>query len=45
VRLQEIACHHWPLTERPDAVREAIERWCEQVLLPAEMADVQAGVE
>ncbi|RPH43439.1 MAG: alpha/beta hydrolase [Burkholderiales bacterium] len=24
----EIACNHWPLTERPVEVREAIERWC-----------------
>lgn len=27
--LMEIACNHWPLTERPVEVREAIERWCE----------------
>lgn len=26
---QTIDCHHWPLTERPVEVREAIERWCE----------------
>jgi pimeloyl-ACP methyl ester carboxylesterase len=34
-RLQqaEIDCQHWPLTERPDEVREAIERWC--YVLPA----------
>jgi pimeloyl-ACP methyl ester carboxylesterase len=25
-----IDCHHWPLTERPDEVRDAIERWCDQ---------------
>lgn len=24
-----IACHHWPLTERPAQVRAAIERWVE----------------
>jgi len=24
-----IACHHWPLTEKPVEVRTAIERWCE----------------
>ncbi|HMS78062.1 MAG TPA: alpha/beta hydrolase [Burkholderiaceae bacterium] len=24
----EVACNHWPLTERPVEVREAIERWC-----------------
>jgi pimeloyl-ACP methyl ester carboxylesterase len=23
-----IDCHHWPLTERPDEVRAAIEDWC-----------------
>jgi len=23
-----IDCHHWPLTERPEEVRAAIERWC-----------------
>jgi len=23
-----IDCHHWPLTERPDEVRQAIETWC-----------------
>jgi pimeloyl-ACP methyl ester carboxylesterase len=28
VQLQTIDCHHWPLTERPREVREAIERWC-----------------
>lgn len=27
VRLQGIECQHWPLTERPREVREAIERW------------------
>jgi pimeloyl-ACP methyl ester carboxylesterase len=25
--VQTIDCHHWPLTERPDEVRQAIERW------------------
>ena len=25
----EVACNHWPLTERPVEVREAIERWCD----------------
>jgi hypothetical protein len=24
----EVDCNHWPLTERPVEVREAIERWC-----------------
>ncbi len=28
VVVQSIDCHHWPLTERPVQVREAIERWC-----------------
>ena len=28
VQLQAIDCHHWPLTERPLQVREAVERWC-----------------
>ena len=27
----EIDCHHWPLTERPDDVRRAIESWCDDV--------------
>jgi pimeloyl-ACP methyl ester carboxylesterase len=27
VELQAIACHHWPLTEQPEAVRHAIEGW------------------
>lgn len=25
-----IDAYHWPLTEKPQAVREAIERWCER---------------
>jgi pimeloyl-ACP methyl ester carboxylesterase len=33
VTVQTIDCQHWPLTERPDEVRRAIERWCEA--LPA----------
>jgi hypothetical protein len=28
VTVQTIDCQHWPLTERPDEVRQAIERWC-----------------
>lgn len=24
----DIECHHWPLTDRPDAVRAAIDGWC-----------------
>jgi pimeloyl-ACP methyl ester carboxylesterase len=27
----EIDCHHWPLTERPDDVRRAIESWCNDI--------------
>jgi esterase len=27
VQIETIECHHWPLTERPEAVRQAIERW------------------
>lgn len=26
--VRTIACHHWPLTERPDEVRALIEHWC-----------------
>ena len=28
VTVQAIDCQHWPLTERPHEVRQAIERWC-----------------
>ena len=28
--VQTIDAHHWPLTERPDEVRRAIEDWCER---------------
>jgi pimeloyl-ACP methyl ester carboxylesterase len=31
VREVEIDCHHWPLTERPDDVRHAIESWCDDL--------------
>jgi pimeloyl-ACP methyl ester carboxylesterase len=27
----EIDCHHWPLTERPDDVRRAVESWCDDL--------------
>ncbi len=27
--VKTVDCHHWPLTERPDEVRTAIEHWCE----------------
>lgn len=33
--LQTVACQHWPLTERPDEVRDAIERWCDALDAPA----------
>jgi pimeloyl-ACP methyl ester carboxylesterase len=26
-RIETIDCHHWPLTERPAEVRQAVERW------------------
>ncbi|MBL8340467.1 MAG: alpha/beta hydrolase [Rubrivivax sp.] len=32
VTLQAIECHHWPLTERPVEVRQAVERWVEAQL-------------
>lgn len=31
LRRVEIDCQHWPLTERPDDVRNAIESWCDEV--------------
>jgi pimeloyl-ACP methyl ester carboxylesterase len=31
----EVDCNHWPLTERPVEVREAIERWCEATSIPS----------
>jgi pimeloyl-ACP methyl ester carboxylesterase len=31
VEVQTVDCHHWPLTERPDEIRQAIEAWCERV--------------
>ena len=27
VQIQTIECHHWPLTERPAEVRQAVEAW------------------
>lgn len=27
VQIGRVDCHHWPLTERPDEVRSAIEQW------------------
>lgn len=29
--VRTIDCHHWPLTERPDEVRQTIESWCEDL--------------
>jgi pimeloyl-ACP methyl ester carboxylesterase len=29
IEIVDIEAYHWPLTERPAAVREAIEQWCE----------------
>jgi pimeloyl-ACP methyl ester carboxylesterase len=26
--LEAVECHHWPLTEQPQAVRAVIEQWC-----------------
>lgn len=34
VTLGTVACHHWPLTERPAEVRVAIERWCDGLAVP-----------
>jgi pimeloyl-ACP methyl ester carboxylesterase len=33
VEIELLDAYHWPLTEQPDTVREAIERWCAR--LPA----------
>lgn len=30
-QVSTVDCQHWPLTERPDEVRQAIERWCESL--------------
>jgi pimeloyl-ACP methyl ester carboxylesterase len=35
VTVQTIDCQHWPLTERPTEVRQAIERWCAALPLAA----------
>lgn len=32
LEVQGIDCHHWPVTERPREVREAVERWCARVV-------------
>jgi pimeloyl-ACP methyl ester carboxylesterase len=31
VQIHRIDCHHWPLTERPEEVRRAIEAWCKDL--------------
>lgn len=31
LRIETIDAHHWPLTENPEQVRTAIERWCERL--------------
>lgn len=36
VQLQTVDCHHWPLTERPVEVRQAVERWCATVIAAQE---------
>ena len=33
-KIVSIECQHWPLTERPDEVRRAIEAWCESLEKP-----------
>jgi hypothetical protein len=39
VDVRRIDCHHWPLTERPAEVRQAIEDCCARVALgPAHRA-------
>jgi pimeloyl-ACP methyl ester carboxylesterase len=43
VTVQTIACHHWPLTERPEAVRQAIEAWCEVNWADADAEGVSLG--
>jgi esterase len=40
----EIACQHWPLTERPDEVRGAIEHWCDS-LASGEPGRSRSGLE
>jgi esterase len=32
VQIRPIHCHHWPLTEKPEEVRDAIEAWCARIL-------------
>lgn len=44
VREVEIDCQHWPLTERPDEVRGAIEQWCDS-LASGEPGRSRSGLE
>lgn len=39
VHTARIDCHHWPLTERPVEVRQAIETWCATLDLALARAD------
>ncbi|MDO8705098.1 MAG: alpha/beta hydrolase [Sulfuricaulis sp.] len=33
IQIVTIDAYHWPLTEKPQQVREAIEQWCEQFVI------------
>ncbi len=43
VQVLRIDCHHWPLTERPVEVREAIESWCDRLDVTQSAAPGDAG--
>lgn len=32
VTIEIVDCDHWPLTERPDVVRDVIDNWCQAIL-------------
>lgn len=32
VTIKIVDCDHWPLTERPDVVRDVIDNWCQTIL-------------
>lgn len=32
VTIKIVECDHWPLTERPDVVRDVIDNWCQAIL-------------
>ena len=32
VTIKIVDCDHWPLTERPDVVRDVIDNWCQAIL-------------